>query len=149
MWDVPYHRLILRVQCSAGAYIRSLAHDLGIALGTYGHLTGLRREAVGAFTIEEAHTLDAINEAVRAGNFEKLLCGAGDRLPMPSITIDGERLRRLSLGQTQAIELPDGRQDMLCQIRNDDRQLMGILRALRPAEFGHNQWFCRAEKWLA
>lgn len=44
----------LRVGCSAGTYIRSLAHDLGQMLGCGGHVTGLRRTAIGPFTVDQA-----------------------------------------------------------------------------------------------
>ncbi len=46
------------VDCSSGTYIRSLAADLGHALGGGGHLAALRRTAVGHFTIDEAHDLE-------------------------------------------------------------------------------------------
>ena len=54
-WDAPF--LHLRVTCSAGTYIRSLAHDLGQVLGCGGHLTALRRTAIGSFTVETAVSL--------------------------------------------------------------------------------------------
>ena len=47
-------RLSLDVRCSSGTYVRSLARDLGRALGTVGHLAGLRRIASGSFRVEEA-----------------------------------------------------------------------------------------------
>ncbi|WP_431817124.1 tRNA pseudouridine(55) synthase TruB [Gordonia jacobaea] len=50
------------VDCSAGTYIRSLARDLGAALGVGGHLTALRRTAVGPFTLEHARTLEQLTE---------------------------------------------------------------------------------------
>lgn len=53
----------LRVHCGAGTYIRSLAHDLGQALGCGGHLSALRRTAVGPFTVEHAVTLEHLAEA--------------------------------------------------------------------------------------
>jgi tRNA pseudouridine55 synthase len=60
----------LRVVCSAGFYIRSLAHDLGDRLGTGGHLMALRRTASGGFGLSDAITLDAAEDdhaaAVRA-----------------------------------------------------------------------------------
>src|SRR5580698_8886888 len=46
------------VRCSSGTYIRALARDLGAALGTGGHLTRLRRTAVGPYTLAQAHTLN-------------------------------------------------------------------------------------------
>jgi tRNA pseudouridine55 synthase len=47
------------VECSSGCYVRALARDLGIALGTGGHLTALRRTRVGPFMLDEAQTFDA------------------------------------------------------------------------------------------
>ncbi len=48
------------VRCSSGTYVRALARDLGATLGSAGHLTALRRSAVGDFDVAEAQTLDAI-----------------------------------------------------------------------------------------
>ena len=50
----------VRVECSKGTYIRSLAHDLGAALGVGGHLAALRREAIGPFAVGEAFALEAL-----------------------------------------------------------------------------------------
>lgn len=54
-----------RVECSKGTYVRSLAHDLGQALGVGAHLTALRREAIGPFSVAEAFALDAFVQTVR------------------------------------------------------------------------------------
>ena len=51
-----------RVHCSSGTYIRAIARDLGEALGVGGHLTALRRTAVGPFDLTAAHTLDELAE---------------------------------------------------------------------------------------
>ncbi|MEV0720788.1 tRNA pseudouridine(55) synthase TruB [Asanoa sp. NPDC050611] len=51
------------VTCSSGTYIRAIARDVGVALGVGGHLTALRRTAVGGFTLAEARTLEQL-EAV-------------------------------------------------------------------------------------
>jgi tRNA pseudouridine55 synthase len=51
-------------ETSAGTYIRSLAHDLGEALGCGAHLTALRRTASGSITLEQAHTLEEIRNAL-------------------------------------------------------------------------------------
>lgn len=52
--------LDVEVDCSSGTYIRALARDLGAALGVGGHLTALRRTAVGPFTLDHARTLDQL-----------------------------------------------------------------------------------------
>lgn len=58
-----FYDLDVRVHCSSGTYIRSLARDLGEVTGVGGHLTALRRTAVGPFTLEHARTLEQITEA--------------------------------------------------------------------------------------
>ena len=50
------------VRCSSGTYIRALARDLGQELGVGGHLTVLRRTAVGRFGLGQAHTLDELGD---------------------------------------------------------------------------------------
>lgn len=60
-WEPP--RLALEVTCSAGTYIRSLAHDLGQALGCGAHLAELVRLRTGRFRLEDAVPLEAILEA--------------------------------------------------------------------------------------
>ena len=62
-YDWP--RLTLDIRCGRGTYIRSLARDLGRALGTGGYLTELRRTAVGQFTEDQAQQLEAIPDGER------------------------------------------------------------------------------------
>jgi len=59
---VSYHwpRVELAIHCGKGSYVRSLARDLGLALGTGGHCLSIRRTAVGPFRIEDAVTLDDV-----------------------------------------------------------------------------------------
>ncbi|MGH7133124.1 MAG: tRNA pseudouridine(55) synthase TruB [Phycisphaerales bacterium] len=54
----------LRVTCGKGTYIRSLARDLGVALGTGGMLAGLRRTRVGEFGIERAVTVESLPQVM-------------------------------------------------------------------------------------
>lgn len=58
-----FYDLDVRVHCSSGTYIRSLARDLGGLLGVGGHLTALRRSSVGPFTLEHARTLSDIEQS--------------------------------------------------------------------------------------
>ncbi len=57
---LPVIDLDVSVSCTAGTYIRALARDLGAALGTAGHLTALRRTAVGPWTLADAAPLDQL-----------------------------------------------------------------------------------------
>lgn len=56
----PPPRATIRVDCSAGTYVRSLAADLGAALGGCAHLASLRRLRVGPFTLDDARSLDDV-----------------------------------------------------------------------------------------
>ncbi|MEO6490606.1 MAG: tRNA pseudouridine(55) synthase, partial [Ferruginibacter sp.] len=47
-----------KIKCSTGTYIRSIANDLGAALGCGGYLSGLRRTKIGEFNVDEAQALD-------------------------------------------------------------------------------------------
>jgi tRNA pseudouridine55 synthase len=59
---IPVVDVDVEVTVSSGTYVRALARDLGAALGVGGHLTALRRTRVGAFTLDEAHGLEALAE---------------------------------------------------------------------------------------
>lgn len=52
----------VEVVCSSGTYVRAIARDLGAGLGVGGHLTALRRTAVGGFTLAEASTLEELEK---------------------------------------------------------------------------------------
>lgn len=67
--DGPFLDLDAVIDCSSGTYVRALARDLGAALGVGGHLTALRRTAVGPFATE-----DAVHVPAR---------GEGDDVPLP------------------------------------------------------------------
>lgn len=57
-WEPP--DLVIGVHCGKGTYIRSIARDLGTALGTHGYCHGLRRLAIGRFGIDQAWSLDEL-----------------------------------------------------------------------------------------
>ncbi|MBO5871662.1 MAG: tRNA pseudouridine(55) synthase TruB [Bacteroidaceae bacterium] len=54
--------LTIRVVCSKGTYIRALARDIGLAMGSGAHLTALRRTRIGDYTVEQCHTLETFQE---------------------------------------------------------------------------------------
>ena len=61
--DLP--KIDFRVVCSKGTYIRSLAHDFGIALNNGAHLTALRRTKIGEFSVEDAISIEAFEAKLR------------------------------------------------------------------------------------
>ncbi len=56
----PYPEATVLVECGSGTYVRSLAADVGVALGGCAHLASLRRLAIGSFTVAESRALDDI-----------------------------------------------------------------------------------------
>ncbi len=59
--DFSLPKLVIRVKCSKGTYIRSLARDIGVALDSGGHLTGLIRSSSGEFVLSEALSMDDVS----------------------------------------------------------------------------------------
>ncbi len=66
--DYEWPMLDLALRCGKGFYVRSLARDLGLALGTGGHCESIRRTAVGPFTLEMAWPLDDVPEPLTDGH---------------------------------------------------------------------------------
>ncbi|NUT31828.1 MAG: tRNA pseudouridine(55) synthase TruB [Hamadaea sp.] len=89
----------VEVACSAGTYIRAIARDLGVALGVGGHLTALRRTAVGGFTLDEAYTLEKLAELADAGGDPVTLpLAQALNRAMPARTVDEVEAKILSHG---------------------------------------------------
>jgi len=79
----------LCVRCSAGTYLRGVAHDAGRELGCGAFLTSLRRTASGEFTESQARSLEALEELARGGVLEQALIPAARVLPeIPNATVD-------------------------------------------------------------
>jgi tRNA pseudouridine55 synthase len=109
-WKPPV--LILEIACSPGTYIRSLAHDLGQRLGSGAHLGALVRLASGRFTLEDATSLERLEEAFRHGQEEQYLLPLDEALlDWPAIVVDGDEKQRMVQGQpipAQASKPADG-----------------------------------------
>ena len=81
------------VRCSSGTYIRALARDLGHALGTGGHLVGLRRTRVGGYGVEDARTLEQLAE-----RFEVVPLARAAQAAFPGRDLSADEARRLAHG---------------------------------------------------
>ncbi len=94
-WAPP--EAVIDVYCSSGTYVRSLAHDLGSALGTGAYLIGLRRTKSGRFTLRDAVQLRRLQEAFDAGDWYRYLIPAAEALtdwPMVELDADAVELVR-------------------------------------------------------
>ena len=114
------------ITVSVGGYVRSIAHELGKDLRCGGHLSSLRRTRAGAFTLEQAHTLEELEPL--SGNIEKLeeFCVHPRRIlpDMPAVTADGQALGRLRNGaQTN---LPEFTRAPLVKVFASQRELVGV-----------------------
>jgi tRNA pseudouridine55 synthase len=99
-------RAEFRARVSSGTYMRSIAHELGQALGVGGHLANLRRTAVGEFRIADAVTLERLEQAARAGELEPVLVHPRRVLPeMPSVTATPDAAAKIRNGL--AVNLPE------------------------------------------
>lgn len=99
------------VTCSAGTYVRTLAHDLGAELGVGGSLTGLRRIANGAFTVDDAVSLDAVRAAGDEDRVEDLILSPDEavRRALPTVEVsDPDDLLALTQGKPSAARGLDG-----------------------------------------
>lgn len=97
---------LVDVVCTKGTYIRTLAEDIGAALGCGAHLTELRRTATGALKVDEAATLDRLEGLGEEGR-DALLVPA-DRVlgGLPRCDLDTDQQRRFLCGQTVPLASP-------------------------------------------
>jgi tRNA pseudouridine55 synthase len=77
-WAPP--EVVIDVHCSSGTYVRSLANDVGNALGCGAYLVGLRRTKSGRFSLRDATPLRKLQEAFTAGNWYQYLIPAAEAL---------------------------------------------------------------------
>lgn len=90
-----FYDLDVSVSCSSGTYIRSLARDLGEALGVGGHLTALRRSEVGPFTLADARTLEDLTEnPVMSLSLDEALIRS-----YPSLDVTAAEAKALAMGK--------------------------------------------------
>ena len=104
-WAPP--EAVIDVYCSSGTYVRSLAHDLGQALGTGAYLVGLRRTKSGRFTLRDAVPLRRLQEAFNAGDWYRYLIPAAEALAdWPMVELDADQVELVRHGHRVASE-PD------------------------------------------
>ena len=109
-------KLVLRVACSKGTYIRTLAEDIGAALGCGAHLSALRRTGSGRFRVEDALTLGSLENLATETRKQSLL-------PLPALL---EGLPRAELGAAEEARLRQGQALKISGLRQ------GVCAVVRP-----------------
>lgn len=98
-FELPF--VSLRVTCSRGTYVRTLADDIGAMLGCGASLKELRRTASGLFNIFAAHTLEELERSVGEGRVASLCIPPLESLAhLPDIPLTAEGLTKISFGRS-------------------------------------------------
>lgn len=120
-WSPP--QVTVDVTCSAGTYIRSLAHDLGEVLGVGAHLSGLVRTASGSFNLEDSADLDVLLDSPNWA--EHLVPPAAALKHLPVIQCDPAALDNLTHGRVVPDPLAEA--GLLAQAYNANGDLIAIV----------------------
>ena len=124
-WEPPL--ATLEVICSPGTYIRSLAHDLGEALGTGAHLAALERAASGRFTVENAVAWDTLEAAMADGTWARWLLPADCAVAgLPALRLDSAQSEAVRRGlRIPAEDAPEG--DALARAYDETGAFLAVM----------------------
>ncbi|NCB63173.1 MAG: tRNA pseudouridine(55) synthase TruB [Clostridia bacterium] len=101
---------LIRIGCSKGTYVRTLCHDLGLALGCGGVMKSLRRTKSAGFTLQDAVTLEAVAEAAGRGEAARLLLPVDDYFQdLPAWRAEVKHEKRLRNGGEVPCDEKEGR----------------------------------------
>lgn len=96
-WTPP--EVVIDVHCSSGTYVRSLANDLGVMLGSGAYLVGLRRTKSGRFSLRDSVPLRKLQEAFTAGNWYQYLIPAAEALgDWPAVELNPDEVEGVRHG---------------------------------------------------
>jgi tRNA pseudouridine55 synthase len=141
---VDEDRVRFRARVASGTYLRSVAHDMGQALGCGAHLEALRRTAVAEFTLGDAHTLEELSEAAAKAEWEDLFVHPRKLLPQfPSVMADEANAARIRSGRT--VNLPELSRARQVKVFYGQRELIAIATRVAGTLFHPKIVFCAAE----
>jgi tRNA pseudouridine55 synthase len=136
--DVPF--VELKVSCSKGTYIRSLAHDLGQKLGCGAYLFSLRRTRVGPFGLEDALSPGKIAEVKKEGRIGEALIPIEEALAhLPSVAVAEDSVQRIQQGAplvSSSVSSLGGsfEQDQSISVTDQQGRIIAIGKALSSSE---------------
>lgn len=119
-------QLLLRVHCSRGTYVRSIAHDLGQKLGCGGHLSYLLRERVGQWAFTQAFPYWKIEKGLPFTDSPSFI-NCESILPYPRLTVNAEGQKRIANGQQIS------RNDIV-KLETDSPELCDMVQIISPGD---------------
>jgi tRNA pseudouridine55 synthase len=132
--ELQDERARFSARVAAGTYMRSVAHDMGQAIGCGAHLESLRRTAAGEFVMEDAHTLEEVDVAARNGQTEGIFVHPRRILPQfPSVAANEEMAARIRSGRT--VNLPELSRARQVKVFCGQRELIAIATRVAGALF--------------
>ncbi len=133
-WDAP--TVHLDIACSAGTYIRTIADDLGAALGCGGHISALRRTSIGSFSAADALSPDDLQNSSWADYLLPMESAVGH---LPRVDFSSQAARQLLLGQ-QAPGTGTLAEGTPARAFNEDSRFLGIVLAAGQAWQPHKMF---------
>jgi tRNA pseudouridine55 synthase len=135
-WQPPL--VTLEIECSKGTYIRSLAHDLGQALGCGAYLKSLVRTRCGIFDIKDAVSLEKLQEAFHQDDYKRFLYPVDSVLQdFPALVLDDNAVTAMKNGQPISFEDTPAIDTVktYCRAYSADGRFLGILHYLPEKGF--------------
>jgi tRNA pseudouridine55 synthase len=133
-YDCDGQTVRFRAWVSSGTYLRSLAHDLGKKMGVGGHLAELKRTAVREFTIDEAYSLEQLEQARAANTLDELFLHPRMVLPeFPAVVASPESVARIRHGG--AVNLPEFSKAPTVRVFAGQRELIAIAKRVAGTLF--------------
>lgn len=114
-------RVRFKIECSGGTYVRTLAHDLGQALGCGAYLNELRRTRAGRFHVRQAISMDDISD-------DRVMPLADALAPMPSVALSP--LEEAAIRQGRRIPIEGLAESTLVSVRDPEGLVFGIARVI-------------------
>ncbi|SNB63590.1 tRNA pseudouridine(55) synthase TruB [Kingella negevensis] len=127
-------KAVIDVRCSKGAYIRTLSEDIAKHIGTFAHLTGLRRTSTAGFNIAQTHTLEAIESQPENKRDNWLLPCDVLVQHLPRVELDGESVKKLRFGQAAPFAATDLPSNTPLRAYATDGEFIGLVEY-----FSHHQ----------
>ncbi|HEX7721212.1 MAG TPA: hypothetical protein VF397_03585, partial [Pyrinomonadaceae bacterium] len=119
--------LAVRVVCSAGTYVRTLAEDFGKQLGLGAHLAELRRTRAGAFKIDDANTLEQLGDLAESGLLAQAFISPDATLAhLPALDLNPDDVRRVMNGSDLQVEQTVWPNRQAVRLRDESGELTAV-----------------------